>query len=77
LFNAIITNTSDFLSYAKKIALEFFIEWFTGSALASLHQAIICTKIFLGHHLYATKQPPIHLVIPIQDPGARAVYSSA
>lgn len=72
LVNAIITNTSDFSQPMPKIALEFF----------DLNGLPVAARLFAPNDYlhkdflditYMPPNTPIHLVIPIQDPGARAV----
>lgn len=72
LVNAIITNTSDFSQPMPKIALEFF----------DLNGLPVAARLFSPNDYlhkdflditYMPPNTPIHLVIPIQDPGARAV----
>ena len=72
LVNAIITNTSDFSQPMPKIALEFF----------DLNGLPVAARLFAPNDYlhkdflditYMPPSTPIHLVIPIQDPGARAV----
>lgn len=72
LVNAIITNVSGFSQSMPKIALEFFD--LNGSPVAArlFSPADYLHKDFLDI-TYMPPNTPIHLVIPIQDPGARAV----
>ncbi|MGO2355390.1 MAG: zinc-ribbon and DUF3426 domain-containing protein [Marinomonas foliarum] len=72
LVNAIITNTSDFSQPMPKIALEFFD--LNGQPVAArlFAPSDYLHKDFLDI-TYMPPNTPIHLVIPIQDPGARAV----
>ncbi|MBJ7539134.1 DUF3426 domain-containing protein [Marinomonas transparens] len=72
LVNAIITNTTPFSQPMPKIALEFF----------DLNGAPVAARLFAPSSYlhkdflditYMPPNTPIHLVIPIQDPGARAV----
>lgn len=72
LVNAIITNGSSFSQPMPKIALEFF----------DLNGAPVAARLFAPSDYlhkdflditYMPPETPIHLVIPIQDPGARAV----
>jgi len=72
LVNAIITNVSGFSQSMPKIALEFFD--LNGSPVAArlFSPTDYLHKDFLDI-TYMPPNTPIHLVIPIQDPGARAV----
>ncbi|MGJ8646374.1 MAG: zinc-ribbon and DUF3426 domain-containing protein [Marinomonas colpomeniae] len=72
LVNAIITNTSSFSQPMPKIALEFFD--LNGAPVAArlFSPSAYLHKDFLDI-TYMPPNTPIHLVIPIQDPGARAV----
>lgn len=72
LVNAIITNSSNFSQPMPKIALEFF----------DLNGLPVAARLFAPNDYlhkdflditYMPPSTPIHLVIPIQDPGARAV----
>lgn len=72
LVNAIITNTSAFSQPMPKIALEFF----------DLNGLPVAARLFAPNDYlhkdflditYMPPNTPIHLVIPIQDPAARAV----
>ncbi|MCB5161328.1 zinc-ribbon and DUF3426 domain-containing protein [Marinomonas algarum] len=72
LVNAIITNTSNFSQAMPKIALEFF----------DLNGLPVAARLFSPNNYlhkdflditYMPPNTPIHLVIPIQDPAARAV----
>ena len=72
LVNAIMTNTSDFSQPMPTIALEFFD--LNGAPVAA---RLFAPKNFLHKDFlditYMPPNTPIHLVIPIQDPGAQAV----
>lgn len=72
LVNAIITNISNFSQPMPKIALEFFD--LNGKPVAArlFSPSDYLHKDFLDI-TYMPPNTPIHLVIPIQDPGARAV----
>ncbi|GGN27177.1 hypothetical protein GCM10011350_18250 [Marinomonas arctica] len=72
LVNAIITNASHFSQPMPKIALEFFD--LNGQPVAArlFSPTDYLQKDFLDI-TYMPPNTPIHLVIPIQDPGARAV----
>lgn len=72
LVNAIITNVSGFSQSMPKIALEFFD--LNGSPVAArlFSPTDYLHKDFLDI-TYMPPNTPIHVVIPIQDPGARAV----
>ncbi|ETX11118.1 hypothetical protein MUS1_12140 [Marinomonas ushuaiensis DSM 15871] len=72
LVNAIITNISSFSQSMPKIALEFFD--LNGSPVAArlFSPTDYLHKDFLDI-TYMPSNTPIHLVIPIQDPGTRAV----
>jgi predicted Zn finger-like uncharacterized protein len=72
LVNAIITNTSDFSQPMPKIALEFFDLNGLPVAARLFAPSDYLHKDFLDI-TYMPPNTPIHLVIPIQDPGARAV----
>jgi hypothetical protein len=72
LVNAIITNTSDFSQPMPKIALEFFDLNGLPVAARLFSPSDYLHKDFLDI-TYMPPNTPIHLVIPIQDPGARAV----
>ncbi|MGR0277577.1 DUF3426 domain-containing protein [Marinomonas dokdonensis] len=72
LVNAILTNTSPFSQAMPKVALEFF----------DLNGAPVAARLFAPNDYlhkdflditYMPPSTPIHVVIPIQDPGARAV----
>ncbi|MCV2403304.1 zinc-ribbon domain-containing protein [Marinomonas sp. C2222] len=72
LVNAIMTNTSSFSQPMPKIALEFF----------DLNGAPVAARLFAPRDYlhkdflditYMPSNTPIHLVIPIKDPGATAV----
>ncbi|WP_133011591.1 DUF3426 domain-containing protein [Marinomonas flavescens] len=72
LVNAIMTNTSKYAQPMPKIALEFF----------DLNGAPVAARLFSPRDYldkdflditYMPPNTPIHLVIPIRDPGARAV----
>jgi predicted Zn finger-like uncharacterized protein len=72
LVNAIITNVSSFSQPMPKIALEF----------SDLNGSPVAARLFSPNDYlhkdflditYMPPNTPIHLVIPIQDPGARAV----
>ncbi|MEO9655440.1 zinc-ribbon and DUF3426 domain-containing protein [Marinomonas sp.] len=72
LVNAILTNTSPFSQAMPKVALEFF----------DLNGAPVAARLFAPNDYlhkdflditYMPPKTPIHVVIPIQDPGARAV----
>ena len=72
LVNAILTNTSPFSQAMPKVALEFF----------DLNGAPVAARLFAPNDYlhkdflditYMPPNTPIHVVIPIQDPGARAV----
>ena len=72
LVNAILTNTSAFSQAMPKIALEFF----------DLNGAPVAARLFAPNNYlhkdflditYMPPNTPIHVVIAIQDPGARAV----
>jgi predicted Zn finger-like uncharacterized protein len=72
LVNAIITNTSRYAQPMPKIALEFFD--LNGAPVAA---RLFAPKNYLDKDFlditYMPPNTPIHLVIPIRDPGARAV----
>ena len=72
LVNAIINNISRFSQPMPKIALEFFD--LNGKPVAArlFSPSDYLHKDFLDI-TYMPPSTPIHLVIPIQDPGARAV----
>ncbi|MEO9273871.1 DUF3426 domain-containing protein [Marinomonas sp. 5E14-1] len=72
LVNAIITNVSSFSQPMPKIALEF--SDLNGSPVAArlFSPSDYLHKDFLDI-TYMPPSTPIHVVIPIQDPGARAV----
>ena len=72
LVNAIITNVSRYSQPMPKIALEFFD--LNGSPVAArlFSPNAYLHKDFLDI-TYMPPNTPIHVVIPIQDPGARAV----
>ena len=72
LVNAIITNVSPFSQPMPKIALEF--SDLNGSPVAArlFSPSDYLHKDFLDI-TYMPPNTPIHVVIPIQDPGARAV----
>lgn len=72
LVNAIITNTSNFSQPMPKIALEFFDLNGLPVAARLFSPIDYLHKDFLDI-TYMPPNTPIHLVIPIQDPGARAV----
>ncbi|ETI58716.1 zinc-ribbon and DUF3426 domain-containing protein [Marinomonas profundimaris] len=72
LVNAIITNTSNFSQPMPKIALEFFDLNGLPVAARLFAPSDYLHKDFLDI-TYMPPNTPIHLVIPIQDPGARAV----
>ncbi|QUX95268.1 DUF3426 domain-containing protein [Marinomonas sp. CT5] len=72
LVNAIITNTSKFSQPMPKIALEFFDLNGLPVAARLFAPSDYLHKDFLDI-TYMPPNTPIHLVIPIQDPGARAV----
>jgi hypothetical protein len=72
LVNAIITNTSNFSQPMPKIALEFFDLNGLPVAARLFSPSDYLHKDFLDI-TYMPPNTPIHLVIPIQDPGARAV----
>ena len=72
LVNAIITNTSSFSQPMPKIALEFFDLNGLPVAARLFAPSDYLHKDFLDI-TYMPPNTPIHLVIPIQDPGARAV----
>ena len=72
LVNAIITNNSDFSQPMPKIALEFFDLNGLPVAARLFSPSDYLHKDFLDI-TYMPPNTPIHLVIPIQDPGARAV----
>lgn len=72
LVNAIMTNTSPFSQPMPKMALEFF----------DLNGKPVAARLFSQHNYldkdflditYMPPNTPIHLVIPISDPGAAAV----
>lgn len=70
--NAIMTNHSDFSQPMPKIAMEFYD--LNGSPVAArlFSQKDFLDKDFLDI-TYMPPKTPIHLVIPIADPGASAV----
>jgi len=72
LVNAIMTNTSSFSQPMPKIAVEFFD--LNGNPVAArlFSQNNFLDKDFLDI-TYMPPHTPIHLVIPIADPGAAAV----
>jgi len=72
LVNAIITNISRYSQPMPKVALEFFD--LNGSPVAArlFSPSAYLHKDFLDI-TYMPPNTPIHVVIPIQDPGARAV----
>ncbi|BFM49029.1 DUF3426 domain-containing protein [Marinomonas sp. THO17] len=72
MVNAIITNNSAFSQPMPKIALEFFD--LNGKPVAArlFAPSAYLHKDFLDI-TFMPPNTPIHLVIPIQDPGARAV----
>ncbi|TYL48270.1 zinc-ribbon and DUF3426 domain-containing protein [Marinomonas sp. IMCC 4694] len=72
LVNAIITNTSAFSQPMPKIALEFFDLNGLPVAARLFAPSDYLHKDFLDI-TYMPPNTPIHLVIPIHDPGARAV----
>ncbi|MEP0071970.1 MAG: DUF3426 domain-containing protein [Marinomonas sp.] len=72
LVNAIITNTSRFSQPMPKIALEFSDLNGTPVAARLFSPNDYLHKDFLDI-TYMPPSTPIHVVIPIQDPGARAV----
>lgn len=70
--NAIMTNTSRYAQPMPKLALEFY----------DLNRAPVAARLFAPQNYlhrdflditYMPASTPIHVVIPIQDPGARAV----
>ncbi|MBM6549657.1 zinc-ribbon and DUF3426 domain-containing protein [Marinomonas ostreistagni] len=70
--NAIMTNTSQFAQPMPKLALEFY----------DLNRMPVAARLFAPQSYlhrdflditYMPPSTPIHVVIPIQDPGARAV----
>ncbi|MBJ7553691.1 DUF3426 domain-containing protein [Marinomonas spartinae] len=72
LVNAIMTNNSRYAQPMPKLALEFF----------DLNGAPVAARLFAPHNYldkdflditYMPPNTPIHIVIPIQDPGDRAV----
>ncbi|WP_191602912.1 zinc-ribbon and DUF3426 domain-containing protein [Marinomonas algicola] len=72
LVNAIMTNTSRYSQTMPKIALEFF----------DLNGAPVAARLFSPNNFlhkdflditYMPPNTPIHIVIPIYDPGAQAV----
>ncbi|TDO98731.1 DUF3426 domain-containing protein [Marinomonas balearica] len=72
LVNAIMTNTSSYAQPMPKIALEFY----------DLNSSPVAARLFSPENYlhkdflditYMPPNTPIHLVIPIVDPGARAV----
>ncbi|SBS30898.1 hypothetical protein MSP8887_01913 [Marinomonas spartinae] len=72
LVNAIMTNNSRYAQPMPKLALEFF----------DLNGAPVAARLFAPHNYldkdflditYMPPKTPIHIVIPIQDPGDRAV----
>lgn len=72
LVNAIMTNTSRYAQPMPKVALEFFD--LNGAPVAA---RLFDPKSYLDKDFlditYMPPNTPIHLVIPIHDPGARAV----
>lgn len=72
LVNAIMTNNSNFAQPMPKIALEFFD--LNGAPVAA---RLFAPKNYLDKDFlditYMPPKTPIHIVIPIQDPGDRAV----
>lgn len=72
LVNAIMTNVSSFSQSMPKIALEFFDLNGTPVAARLFAPRDYLHKDFLDI-TYMPSNTPIHLVIPIKDPGATAV----